>query len=59
MANMAQVGAYDFVYDPFVGSASTLISATHFGALTLGSDIDRRVIEGTAVGRKNYKEELT
>lgn len=59
LANMAQIGAYDFVYDPFVGSASTLISAAHFGALTLGSDIDKRVIEGTSVGRKNYNEELT
>ncbi len=30
VSNMAQVRPYDFVYDPFVGSASTLISATHF-----------------------------
>ena len=42
--NMAQVQAHDFVYDPFVGSASTLISAAHFKAVTFGSDLDLRVL---------------
>lgn len=58
-ANMAQVMPYDNVYDPFVGSASTLISAAHFNALTFGSDLDIRVILGFAVGRKSYNSELT
>lgn len=58
-ANMAQVKPYDSVYDPFVGSASTLISAAHFKALTFGSDLDIRVILGFAVGRKSYNKDLT
>lgn len=57
--NMAQVKQHDFVYDPFVGSASTLISAAHFGAVTFGSDLDLRVILGSSVGRKAYDPELT
>ena len=56
---MAQVKAYDFVYDPFVGSASTLISAAHFKAVTFGSDLDLRVISGAAIGRKAYDEQVT
>ena len=55
VANMGQICLNDLVYDPFSGSASTLISSAHFGALTFGSDIDHRVINGTAVGRQNYK----
>lgn len=59
VANMAQVRPYDLVYDPFVGSASTLISCAHFKALTFGSDLDQRVIAGTSIGRKTYNEELS
>ena len=32
------------VYDPFVGTGSILIAAAHHGAMTLGADIDPRVI---------------
>ena len=56
---MAQVRPYDLVYDPFVGSASTLISCAHFKALPIGSDIDSRVIMGTGIGRKTHKLELS
>ena len=57
--NMAQVREHDSVYDPFVGSASTLIAAAHFKAVTIGSDVDQRVISGSGVGRKTYDSELS
>jgi len=34
----------DLVYDPFVGTGSQLVAAAHLGALTLGADIDVRVL---------------
>ena len=46
MANFAHCRAGSLVLDPFCGSASLLIAAAHFGAYTLGSDIDIRVIRG-------------
>ena len=58
LANMARICKHDLVYDPFVGSASTLVSAGHFGAITVGSEIDERVIHGTGVGRKNYHDSV-
>lgn len=33
------------MYDPFVGTGSCLVPAAHFGALTLGADIDIRVVK--------------
>lgn len=44
MANQALVKPGKFVYDPFVGTGSILVAATHFGAITLGEDIDLRVV---------------
>ncbi|EPS68017.1 hypothetical protein M569_06748 [Genlisea aurea] len=44
MANQAQVKSGKLVYDPFVGTGSILISAAHFGATTMGADIDIRVV---------------
>ena len=32
------------VFDPFVGTGSILVAATHLGGVTLGCDIDMRVI---------------
>lgn len=32
------------VYDPFVGTGSILVAASHFGAVTFGADIDVRVV---------------
>ena len=41
----AQVARGGLVLDPFVGTGSTLVPAAHLGALTLGADIDFRVIK--------------
>lgn len=41
--------------DPFVGTGSLLIPPAHYKAMTFGSDIDWRVLQGTAVGRVNKK----
>jgi tRNA (guanine10-N2)-methyltransferase len=40
MANMALAKKGSFILDPFVGTGSFLVSCSHFGALTIGSDID-------------------
>jgi tRNA (guanine10-N2)-methyltransferase len=44
MATQALVQPGQLVYDPFVGTGSILIAAAHFGALTMGADIDIRVV---------------
>ncbi|XP_071935563.1 uncharacterized protein [Coffea arabica] len=44
MANQAQAKTGKLVYDPFVGTGSILIAAAHFGAMTMGADIDIRVV---------------
>ena len=47
MNNIAQVnGKNSIVYDPFVGTASILLAAAWFGAMTYGADIDIRVLTG-------------
>lgn len=46
MANQALCGPGKLVYDPFVGTGSFLMTCAHFGAMTLGSDIDGRQIRG-------------
>lgn len=46
MANQAQVKSGDIVFDPFVGSGSLLVAASHFGGYTLGTDIDYLMIHG-------------
>lgn len=40
MANQALVKDSDFVFDPFVGTGSLLVSAAKFGGFVLGADID-------------------
>ena len=40
------------VWDPFCGTGSILVSAAHFGAMTLGTDIDIRVIKFGKVDKK-------
>jgi tRNA (guanine10-N2)-methyltransferase len=45
-ANIAHAGPGRLFYDPFVGTGSFLIAASHFGAVTLGSDIDGRTFKG-------------
>uniref|UniRef100_A0A2P2KHB1 tRNA (guanine(10)-N(2))-methyltransferase n=3 Tax=Rhizophora mucronata TaxID=61149 RepID=A0A2P2KHB1_RHIMU len=44
MANQALVTQGKLIYDPFVGTGSILVAAAHFGAITMGADIDIRVI---------------
>ncbi|XP_021899993.1 tRNA (guanine(10)-N2)-methyltransferase homolog [Carica papaya] len=44
MANQAHAAPGKLVYDPFVGTGSILVSAAHFGAMTMGADIDIRVV---------------
>lgn len=46
MANQALCGPGKLVYDPFVGTGSFLMTCAHFGAMTVGSDIDGRQIRG-------------
>lgn len=46
MANQAKAAPGKLVYDPFVGTGSFLFTCAHFGAYTLGSDIDGRQIRG-------------
>ena len=50
MANFAQIDTGDMVLDPFAGTGSLLIPATHLGGLTYGSDLDIRVLKGYKVG---------
>lgn len=46
-ANLALAGPGKILYDPFVGTGSFPIACAHFGAITLGSDIDGRTIRGS------------
>ena len=39
-----QVKRGHLVFDPFVGTGSILVAAAHFGAQTIGADIDIRVV---------------
>ncbi|KAJ1981052.1 hypothetical protein H4R34_002225 [Dimargaris verticillata] len=47
MANQALARPGTVIYDPFVGTGSFLLTCAHFGALTMGSDIDGRQIRGS------------
>ena len=44
MCNMIHARPGGVVWDPFCGTGSILIAAAHYGAMTLGTDIDIRVI---------------
>ncbi|XP_031744564.1 tRNA (guanine(10)-N2)-methyltransferase homolog isoform X5 [Cucumis sativus] len=44
MANQALATSGKLVFDPFVGTGSILVGAAHFGAMTMGADIDIRVV---------------
>ncbi|KAJ1922920.1 hypothetical protein LPJ71_001034 [Coemansia sp. S17] len=52
MANQALARNGALVYDPFVGTGSFLLTCSHFGAYSMGSDIDGRQIRGTAGFRR-------
>ena len=45
-ANLALAGPGKIFYDPFVGTGSFPIACSHFGARTMGSDIDGRMVRG-------------
>ncbi|KAI9313806.1 hypothetical protein BX666DRAFT_2140306, partial [Dichotomocladium elegans] len=51
MANQALAAPGKIVYDPFVGTGSFLFTCAHFGAYTIGSDIDGRQIRGKGDGK--------
>ncbi|KAJ2759976.1 hypothetical protein H4S06_001963 [Coemansia sp. BCRC 34490] len=52
MANQALALPGTLVYDPFMGTGSFLLTCAHFGACSMGSDIDGRQIRGTAGFRR-------
>ena len=45
-ANISLAGPGKIFYDPFVGTGSFPIACSHFGATTMGSDIDARTVRG-------------
>lgn len=45
-ANLSLAAPDKMFYDPFVGTGSFPIACSHFGARTVGSDIDGRMIRG-------------
>jgi tRNA (guanine10-N2)-methyltransferase len=49
MSNMCQVRNASLVIDPFVGTGGLLVPAAHQGAITMGMDIDIRVIKNGKV----------
>lgn len=53
-ANMAHAAPGKIFFDPFVGTGSFCVAAAHYGALTVGSDIDPRSFRG----REKKKGEL-
>jgi tRNA (guanine10-N2)-methyltransferase len=58
-ANMAHAGPGKLFYDPFVGTGSMCIAASHFGAVAMGSDIDGRSFKGDMKKKSlvgNYRE---
>jgi tRNA (guanine10-N2)-methyltransferase len=55
MCNQALVGPGSLIIDPFVGTGGLLIPPASKGAITFGSDLDIRVINGYAVGRINKR----
>ncbi|BGP14967.1 hypothetical protein JCM10213_007230 [Rhodosporidiobolus nylandii] len=57
MANQALAAPGKWVYDPFVGTGSMLLTAAGFGALAFGSDIDGRQIRGKKTGIRHSAEQ--
>jgi tRNA (guanine10-N2)-methyltransferase len=55
MCNQALITSNSLVIDPFVGTGGLLIPPASRGAITFGSDLDIRVINGYSVGRINKK----
>ncbi|KAF4750582.1 tRNA methyltransferase 11 [Perkinsus olseni] len=53
MANLAKIERGKIVYDCFVGTGGLALTASHFGAFVMGSDIDIRVLRGHRVAYAN------
>ncbi|KAF4654757.1 tRNA methyltransferase 11 [Perkinsus chesapeaki] len=53
MANLAKIAKGKIVYDCFVGTGGLALTAAHFGAFVIGSDIDIRVLRGHRVAYAN------
>ncbi|MCJ1383127.1 hypothetical protein MMC17_006240 [Xylographa soralifera] len=45
-ANLSLAAPGKLFYDPFVGTGSIVIACAHFGATTMGSDLDGRAVRG-------------
>ncbi|KAL0208940.1 hypothetical protein P9112_011527 [Eukaryota sp. TZLM1-RC] len=45
MANLTKVRAGSVVYDPFVGTASTLVPVAYFNAFSIGADLDPTILK--------------
>ncbi|GAB5356871.1 hypothetical protein AAMO2058_000325700 [Amorphochlora amoebiformis] len=58
MANQAQVKAGSVVFDPFVGTASLLVAASHFGAICVGNDLDYCLLHSKIHKPKAKKKDL-
>ena len=56
MANLAGIKENHMVLDPFVGTASILVAASHHKAICTGADIDLRVLKGLMyAGSKSHE----
>ncbi|KAL9053453.1 MAG: hypothetical protein Q9162_004756 [Coniocarpon cinnabarinum] len=57
-ANLAHARPGAMFYDPFVGTGSFAVTAAHFGATVIGSDIDGRTIRGSRTQNhlSNYEQ---
>ncbi|KAL0027841.1 hypothetical protein WJX77_009882 [Trebouxia sp. C0004] len=58
MCNQGQVRKGDFVYDPFVGTGSILVAASHHGAHTFGADIDIRIVRDGKVNKAGERTDV-
>ncbi|CEQ43013.1 SPOSA6832_04905 [Sporobolomyces salmonicolor] len=53
MANQALAAPGKWVYDPFAGTGSMLLTSAAFGAMTFGSDIDGRQMRGKIISQQH------
>jgi tRNA (guanine10-N2)-methyltransferase len=58
LGNLARIKKNDYVFDPFVGTASILIGLTSWGCVCFGADIDPRVLRGDMHAGKQ-REDIT
>lgn len=58
MTNVAQVQRNDLVYDPFCGTGSSLVSAAHWGAKVMGTDMDGRVLRSGSTPSAQQRQQI-